>query len=80
MFFEAHERFMREIHFTEGDIEPRVLAYYITKCPELKNPLNPDEGTTGLPHLDCMKFIGTPRVVQHTWQLAKLRKLICSIH
>ena len=47
VFFEAHERFMRETHFTEGETEPRVLVYNITKCPELKNPLNPDEGTTG---------------------------------
>ncbi len=46
-FSEAHERFMRETHFTEGETEPRVLVYNITKCPELKNPLNPDEGTTG---------------------------------
>ena len=46
-FFEAHEKFMRETHFVDGDDEPRVLVYTITKCPELKNPLNPDEGTTG---------------------------------
>ena len=45
--FEAHERFMRETDFTEGETEPRVLVYNITKCPELKNPLNPYEGTTG---------------------------------
>ena len=41
-FFEAHEKFMRETHFVDGDDEPRVLVYTITKCPELKNPLNPD--------------------------------------
>ena len=42
VFFEAHERFMRETHLTEGETEPRVLVYNITKCPLLKNPLNPD--------------------------------------
>ena len=46
-FFEAHEKFMHETHFADGDDEPRVLVYTITKYPELKNPLNPDEGTTG---------------------------------
>ncbi len=44
VFFEAHERFMRETHFTEGETEPRVLVYNITKCPELKNPFEPRRG------------------------------------
>ena len=25
-FFEAHEKFMRETHFVDGDDEPRVLV------------------------------------------------------
>ena len=33
VFFEAHKRFMRETHLTEGETEPRVLVCNITKCP-----------------------------------------------
>ena len=36
---------MRPTH--QGPVEPSPLVYTITKAAELKNPLDPSEGTTG---------------------------------
>ena len=41
----SHEKWMRATH--QGPTEPSPLVYTITKAAELKNPLDPSEGTTG---------------------------------
>ncbi len=46
-FLETHEKFMRETHFVEGNIEPVVLCYAVFKSPEFNNPLDPESGETG---------------------------------
>lgn len=46
-FLETHEKFMRETHHVNGDVEPVVLAYAVLKSPELNNPLDPNSGETG---------------------------------
>jgi hypothetical protein len=46
-FIETHEKFMRETHHFEGDVEPVILCYAILKSPELNNPLDPSSGETG---------------------------------
>ncbi len=51
-FWREHEKWMRETHtvgnvFPEDETKPRLLAYYIAKGVEMKNPMNPEEGTTG---------------------------------
>ena len=46
-FLETHEKFMRETHFAEGNIEPVVLCYAVFKSPEFNNPLDPTSGETG---------------------------------
>ena len=46
-FIETHEKFMRETHHIEGEVEPIILCYAILKSPELNNPLDPSSGETG---------------------------------
>ena len=46
-FLETHEKFMRETHFIDGDIEPVILCYAVFKSPEYNNPLDPKSGDTG---------------------------------
>jgi hypothetical protein len=46
-FLETHEKFMRETHHIEGDVEPVILCYAVLKSPELNNPLDPSSGETG---------------------------------
>ena len=46
-FLETHEKFMRETHHIEGDVEPIILCYAVLKSPELNNPLDPESGETG---------------------------------
>ena len=46
-FLETHEKFMRETHHIEGDVEPIILCYAVLKSPELNNPLDPERGETG---------------------------------
>ena len=41
----SHEKWMRTTH--QGPAEPSPLVYTITQAAELKNPLDPSEGTTG---------------------------------
>ena len=41
----SHEKWMRATH--QGLAEPSPLFYTIIKAVELKNPLDPSEGTTG---------------------------------
>ena len=46
-FLETNEKFMRETHHIEGDVEPVILCYAVLKSPELNNPLDPSSGETG---------------------------------
>jgi len=50
-FWREHEAWMRQSHTMgpDGDDSegPRLLAFYISKGPEMKNPMDPEEGTTG---------------------------------
>ena len=46
-FLETHEKFMRETHHIEGNVEPVILCYAVLKSPELNNPLDPSSGETG---------------------------------
>ena len=51
--FESHGEWMRETHalITKPDPTYGMLGslsdYYVSKAPEMKNPLDPDEGNTG---------------------------------
>ena len=47
VFLESHQKFMRETHHLNGEVEPVVLTYAIFKAPELNNPLDPNSGETG---------------------------------
>jgi len=47
-----HEKFLRRTHeLTNSDDHddkgPRLTSYYFSKGPEMKNPMDPTEGTTG---------------------------------
>jgi hypothetical protein len=46
-FLETHQKFMRESHHVDGDIEPIILCYAVLKSLELNNPLDPESGKTG---------------------------------
>ena len=46
-FLQTHEKFMRETHHLDGDVEPLILTYAVFKAPELNNPLDPNSGETG---------------------------------
>ena len=51
--FESHGEWMRETHSLIATPDPTygmlgtLADYYISKAPEMKNPLDPDEGNTG---------------------------------
>ena len=42
-----HEGWMRETHSLDADGKIHLVDYYVTKSEQLKNPLDPSEGTTG---------------------------------
>ena len=42
-----HADWMRETHSLEADGRIHLVDYHATKSEELKNPLDPSEGTTG---------------------------------
>ena len=43
----THADWMRETHSLEADGRVHLVDYYVIKSEELKNPLDPSEGTTG---------------------------------
>ena len=51
--FESHGEWMRETHSLAVKPDPTygmlgtLVDYYISKAPEMNNPLDPNEGTTG---------------------------------
>ena len=47
VFLKTHQKFMRETHHLEGELEPLVLTYAVLKAPELNNPLDPNSAETG---------------------------------
>ena len=51
-FWKRHEKWMRETHtigvvYPEDEAKPKLLHYYISKGPQMKDPMKPEEGTTG---------------------------------
>ena len=43
----SHREFMASTHSVTGDKDIRLNAYTVLKGPEMKNPMDPSEGTTG---------------------------------
>ena len=43
----SHREFMASTHSVTGDKDIRLNAYTVLKGPEMKNPMDPTEGTTG---------------------------------
>ncbi|HBQ22616.1 MAG: hypothetical protein DBW67_08340 [SAR116 cluster bacterium] len=43
----SHREFMASTHSVDGDKDVRLNSYTVLKGPEMKNPLDPSEGTTG---------------------------------
>jgi len=43
----SHREFMAATHSVTGDKDIRLNAYTVLKGPEMKNPMDPTEGTTG---------------------------------
>ena len=44
---ESHKKFMETTHSVNGDKDVRLNSYTVLKGPEMKNPMDPSEGTTG---------------------------------
>ena len=42
-----HREFMESTHTVEGDKDVRLNSYTVLKGPEMKNPMDPSQGTTG---------------------------------
>lgn len=43
----SHREFMKSTHSVDGDEDVRLNSYTVLKGPEMKNPMDPSEGTTG---------------------------------
>ena len=43
----SHREFMESTHTVEGDKDVRLNSYTVLKGPEMKNPMDPSQGTTG---------------------------------
>ena len=43
----SHREFMKSTHSVEGDEDVRLNSYTVLKGPEMKNPMDPSQGTTG---------------------------------
>ena len=43
----SHREFMKSTHSVEGDKDVRLNSYTVLKGPEMKNPMDPSQGTTG---------------------------------
>ena len=42
----SHREFMGSTHTVEGDKDVRLNSYTVLKGPEMKNPMDPSQGTT----------------------------------
>ena len=43
----SHREFMKSTHTVDGDKNVRLNSYTVLKGPEMKNPMDPSQGTTG---------------------------------
>ena len=43
----SHREFMKSTHSVEGDEDVRLNSYTVLKGPEMKNPMDPSQGSTG---------------------------------
>ena len=43
----SHRAFMESTHTVDGDKNVRLNSYTVLKGPEMKNPMDPSQGTTG---------------------------------
>ena len=61
-----HADWMRETHSLEADGRVHLVDYYVTKTEELKNPLDPSEGTTGnIPYSINETYVDKDGLDQH---------------
>jgi len=68
-FWEKHEAFMRKTHSfgrNESDVSPNLTHYTILKGPELKNPMDPEEGKTGnVLYIMAESYVGKHDIKKH---------------
>ena len=72
-FLETHEKFMKETHHIDGDVEPIVLCYAVFKSPELNNPFDPESGQTGNILYGLTEIYNGPEGVQAHMELGQSR-------
>ena len=61
-----HADWMRETHSLDADGRIHLVDYYVTKSEELKNPLDPSEGTTGnIPYSINETYVDKDGLDQH---------------
>ena len=70
----SHEKWMRATH--QGPAEPSPLVYTIKKAAELKNPLDPSEGTTGHTIMALTEVYRGSKEAKRTWRVPQVGRTL----
>lgn len=66
--FRSHAAWMERTHHKSGD--KALLIYDLSKTPEMKDPMDPDSGTTGNTLFIISEVYASPAGLQDHWQQA----------
>jgi len=61
-----HAQWMRETHSLD-ESKIQLVHYYASKSPDFKNPMNPEEGTTGHVVFSINEVMSHRRGLESTW-------------
>lgn len=75
-FLETHEKFMKETHHIDGDVEPIILSYSVMKSAEYNNPLDPSSGETGFTLYGLTEIYNGPDGAQMHMKLGQEREVM----
>jgi hypothetical protein len=63
--FSSHAEWMEQSHYRDGDLA--LLAYNVTKAPELSNPLDPGSESTGNTVFSLVEVYATQAGLDDHW-------------
>jgi hypothetical protein len=66
--FQSHAAWMARTHYKDGD--KALLRYNVSKCAEMKNPMDPNSAATGRTSFILAEVYENPAGLQDHWEQA----------